>query len=41
VERAWRWSRERHVERRTAAARARFWDQVHEGEREASARTRR
>jgi hypothetical protein len=41
LERAWRWSRERRDERRTAEARARFWDEVREGEREAEAGGRR
>jgi hypothetical protein len=39
--RAWRWSRERGVERRSAEARARFWSAVREGEREAEDRLRR
>jgi hypothetical protein len=40
-ERAWRWSRKSGDERRSAAARARFWDEVREGEREAEAGARR
>jgi hypothetical protein len=36
----WRWLRKGHDERRVAAARARFWSEVREGEREAEAHVR-
>ena len=35
--RLWQWSRKSAVERRVAKARARFWADVREGEREAEA----
>jgi hypothetical protein len=38
--RLWRWSQKDHAERRAAKARARFWAEVREGEREAEARSR-
>jgi hypothetical protein len=38
--RFWRWSLKGHGERRSAAARTRFWAEVREGEREAEARLR-
>jgi hypothetical protein len=38
--RFWRWSQKDRDERRTAAARERFWREVREGEREAEARVR-
>jgi len=41
VERAWRWSQKSRDERRSAEVRARFWDEVREGEREAEAGARR
>jgi len=34
----WRWSQRGRNERRVVKARARFWAEVHEGEREAEAR---
>jgi hypothetical protein len=37
LQRAWRWSRKSHDERQSTEARARFWDEVREGEREAEA----
>ena len=38
--RLWRWLRKGHDERRVVAARARFWAEVREGEREAEAHVR-
>jgi hypothetical protein len=38
--RVWRWSRAVRNERRTTDARARFWSEVREGEREAESRSR-
>ena len=36
----WRWSQKSPTERRMARARARFWAEAREGEREAEARSR-
>lgn len=36
----WRWSQRGPRERRAAKARARFWDEVREGQREAATRSR-
>lgn len=36
----WRWLREGFVKRRAARARARFWSELREGEREAEAHSR-
>jgi hypothetical protein len=36
----WRWLRKGHHERRVTAARARFWAELREGEREAEAHLR-
>ena len=38
--RLWQWSQKSAADRRLAKARARFWADVHEGEREAEARLR-
>ncbi len=38
--RFWQWSQKDAVERRAAEARARFWAEVREGEREAEAHSR-
>ena len=38
--RLWQWSQKDQAERRAAKARARFWAEVREGEREAEARSR-
>jgi len=38
--RLWAWSRKGSTERRVAETRARFWAEVHEGEREAESRSR-
>lgn len=38
--RLWQWSRKSAAERRVAKARARFWADVREGEREAEAHSR-
>jgi hypothetical protein len=38
--RFWRWSQKSPAERRAAKARARFWVEMREGEREAEAQSR-
>jgi hypothetical protein len=40
LSRLWQWSQKSAAERRTAKARARFWADVREGEREAEAHSR-
>ena len=40
LNRLWRWLRKGHDERRVTAARARFWAELREGEREAEAHLR-
>jgi hypothetical protein len=40
LERLLRWSQKGSAERRTARTRARFWNEVREGEREAEDRSR-
>jgi hypothetical protein len=39
--RLWRWSQKSPTERRAAEARARFWAEMREGQREAEAHSRR
>jgi hypothetical protein len=38
--RLWRWSQRGRAERRAAEARARFWTELREGQREAEAHSR-